>query len=396
MTDNSHTVRAMIVILSVGCVAGEVNAQATLDAELKPFLGKYELPALAAAVVKDGKVVASGAVGTRRHGTDAPVTIDDRFHVGSNTKAMTALLAALLVEEKKLRWDSTVAEVFPELTKAMDRQLKTVTLRQLLSHTSGLPGDNKDVDELIDKATLRGGNLDEARYWMVKQWCSRPLAAEPGKKWAYSNLGYVFAGAMMERTPGKSWDEMIQERVFAPLGLKSAGLGCQSSLGKVDAPLGHKIVEGKTKAFMAGPGGDSPLVLGPAGIAHLSVLDFAKWAGWNAGQGKRGPKLVRPETWKTLHAMVVSDLPMKERRTGTPTKGKYGLGWGEVEVKWSDTPVLFHGGSNTMNLAHVWVDPKRDFAMVLMTNVGGEKAEDALFQAAARLAAKHAGPKRQK
>ena len=189
---------------------------------------------------------------------------------------------------------------------------------------------------------------------------------------------------------------MMHERVFAPLGLKSAGLGCQSSLGKVDAPLGHKIVQGKTKAFLAGPGGDSPLVLGPAGIAHLSVLDFAKWAGWNAGQGKRGPKLVRAETWKTLHAMVVSDLPMKERRTGTPTKGKYGLGWGEVEVKWSDTPVLFHGGSNTMNLAHVWVAPKQDFALVLMTNVGGEKAEDALFQAAAQIAAKHAGPKRQK
>src|SRR5262249_58770655 len=127
-----------------------------------------------------------------------------------------------------------------ELTKETDRQLKAVTFHQLLTHTSGLPGDNKDVDELIDKATLRGGNLEEARYWMLKQWCSRPLAAEPGKKWAYSNLGYVFAGAMMERAAGKTWDEMMHERVFAPLGLKSAGLGCQSSLGKVDAPLGHK------------------------------------------------------------------------------------------------------------------------------------------------------------
>jgi CubicO group peptidase (beta-lactamase class C family) len=385
------------VILCVVCVAGGANAEpATLDAELKPFLSKYELPALAAAVVKDGKVIAGGAVGTRRHGADVPVTINDRFHVGSNTKAMTALLAALLVEEKKLRWDSTVAEVFPELTRTMDKRLKAVTLRQLLSHTSGLPGDNEDVEELIGKATLRDGNLDEARYWMVKQWCSRPLAAEPGKKWAYSNLGYVLAGAMMERAAGKSWDEMIQERVFAALGLKTAGLGCQSSLGKVDAPLGHKVVKDKLRAFMAGPGGDSPLVLGPAGIAHLSVLDFAKWAGWHAGQGKRGPKLIRAETWKTLHAMIVSDLPVKGRSSGTPTKGKYGLGWGEVEVKWSDAPILFHGGSNTMNLAHVWVDPKRDFAMVLMTNVGGEKAEEALFQAAAQLAAKHGGLKRQK
>jgi CubicO group peptidase (beta-lactamase class C family) len=392
MTDNRCHVRAMIVILSVGCVAGTANAQ-ELD-ELKPLLSKYELPALAAAVVKDGKVIASGAVGTRRHGTDVPVTINDRFHIGSNTKSMTALLAALLIEEKKLRWDSTVAEVFPELAKSMDRQLKTVTLRQLLSHTSGLPSDNEDIEELIGKSILRDGNLDEARYWMVKEWRSQPLAAEPGKKWAYSNLGYVLAGAMMERAAGKTWDELIQQRVFAPLELKSAGLGCQSSLGKVDAPLGHKIVNGKTRAFLAGPGGDSPLVLGPAGIAHMSVLDFAKWAGWNAGQGKRAPKLVRPETWKTLHSMVVSELPVKERRPGTPPKGKYGLGWGELEVKWLDTPVHFHGGSNTMNLAHIWVAPKQDFAMVLMTNIGGEKAEDALYQAATRLAAKHAAPKK--
>ena len=92
------------------CPAG---AQTSLNELLTPYLARYHLPALAAAVVQDGKVIASGAVGTRRAGTDIPVTIKDRFHLGSDTKAMTALLAAMLVEEGKLRWDSTVAEVFP-------------------------------------------------------------------------------------------------------------------------------------------------------------------------------------------------------------------------------------------------------------------------------------------
>ena len=79
------------------------------------FSGRYNLPALAAAVVKNGSIVASGAVGTRRAGTDNPVTVNDRFHIGSDTKAMTALIAAMLVEGGKIQWTSTISEVFPEL-----------------------------------------------------------------------------------------------------------------------------------------------------------------------------------------------------------------------------------------------------------------------------------------
>ena len=86
---------------------------ASLNPVLHPYLSRYELPALAAAVVRNGELIASGAVGTRRAGTNSPVTIDDRFHIGSDTKAMTALIAATLVEEGRIRWTSSVSEVFP-------------------------------------------------------------------------------------------------------------------------------------------------------------------------------------------------------------------------------------------------------------------------------------------
>src|SRR4029453_18458701 len=98
-------------------------------------------------------------------------------------------------------------------------------------------------------------------------------------------------------------------RVFVPLDLRSAGLGPQASLGRVDAPLGHAMVDGKPKAFLAGPNGDNPLILGPAGIAHMSVLDFARWAGWHAGEGTRGPPLVKAETLRTLHRPGTSMPP---------------------------------------------------------------------------------------
>ncbi|MDQ7841481.1 MAG: serine hydrolase domain-containing protein [bacterium] len=139
-----------------------------------------------AAVVRNGEVVSSGAVGTRKIGEKIPVTIDDRFHLGSDTKAMTALLAAILVEEGKLKWDSTVADLFPELVENMDPGLKRVTLEHLLSHTSGIPSDNEDFMKLLREAILQDGNLDELRYWLVRELSRLPLASVPGTKFAYS------------------------------------------------------------------------------------------------------------------------------------------------------------------------------------------------------------------
>ena len=110
-----------------------------LDADLVPYLSRYGLPALAAAVAKQGKVVAAGVAGVRRVGTTIPVTLHDRFHIGSDTKAMTALLGAMLVEEGKLRWNTTVGEIYPELVSSMAPGTKAITLEQLLSHTSGIP-----------------------------------------------------------------------------------------------------------------------------------------------------------------------------------------------------------------------------------------------------------------
>lgn len=124
---------SMRIVLALAIFFGSVDvagSQISLDELLTPYLARYDLPALAAAAVQDGNIIAAGAVGTRRVGTDIPVTLNDRFHLGSDTKAMTALLAAMLVEEGKLHWDSTLADVFPELAAAMNPGLRRVTLVQ--------------------------------------------------------------------------------------------------------------------------------------------------------------------------------------------------------------------------------------------------------------------------
>jgi CubicO group peptidase (beta-lactamase class C family) len=365
-----------------------------LDALLRPALAAHGLPALAGAVVREGRVLAAGAVGTRRAGAEIPVTPSDRFHIGSCTKAMTALLAGVLVDEGRIAWDATVGASFPELAAGMDRGLAGVTLDGLLSHSGGIPSD---TDEMIGLYVRAGGqdglNLDEMRRWLIGEWRTRPLAAPPGTRFAYANLGYAIAGAMLEGAAGSTWEELVSARVFDPLGLATAGIGPQARVGRVDAPLGHDTrPDGSLKPMLAGPDCDAPPVIGPAGTVHLSILDFAAWAGWHAGAGRRGPALVRPETLRRLHGPVIAIPPQPGAAPGTPGGGgRYGRGWGFLRLPFTSGEVMTHSGSNGLNLATVVVQPDRDFAMVLATNRGDAAAHDALQAAAEALYRTH-GP----
>jgi hypothetical protein len=156
-------------------------------------------------------------------------------------------------------------------------------------------------------------------------------------------------------------------------------------VGKVDAPLGHLIVNGKLKSMLAGPNGDNPLILGSAGTLHMSVLDFAKWVAWQAGEGKRTPTLVSPDTMKKLHTPIIETGVRDGAAPGTPKTGGYALGWGKVKMPWAAEPVITHTGSNQMNLAIAMFWPDKDFGFVMMTNVGTKAADDAMQKLAAEL-----------
>ncbi len=350
----------------------------TINHKLEPYLKSGNLPAVAAAVVERGVLTEYGAVGTRKMGADIPVTIHDKFHLGSDGKAMTATIAGMMIEEGKLKWDSTLGDVFPELKKTMAPGVEKVTLEQLLSHTSGMRADDENLMKLLKDSFDVDGDLNDQRYWLLKESVKLPLVAEPSKAWAYNNRGYTIAGAMIERVSGKAWDELIVERIFEPFELTTAGLGTQSTLGKIDAPLGHVVQkDGKVKSYMAGPNADNSLILGPAGTLHLSILDLATWAGWNAGNGTRMPcNIVKPEMVEKIHTPVFTIKG--ENRPGTPPEGKYAHGWGWVTVDWAPYPLLYHGGSNGKNLAQIWIDKKKDIAIVIMTNIGGQQADNAL------------------
>ncbi len=357
------------------------NAEDSLDAMLDPIRVKYALPALAAAVVKDGKLIAVGAVGVRVAGTDIPVTVDDRFHLGSDTKAMTATLAGMMVEEGKLRWDSTIGEVLGPVLPGLKPKFAAITLEQLLSHTSGIPTDTDEIIKLYYSPDAFDHTLTDWRLYMIQAWGSKHDPSFPASgKFQYANLGYITAGAMIEKVAGKPWERLMFERIFEPLSLKTAGLGPQATFGLYDAPVGHRADDkGKLTAFPWGNPADLPSSVGPAGLAHMSVKDFAAWAGWNAGEGKRGPALVKPETLKLLHTAVV-EMEVKDPKPGTPKSGAYALGWGLSKFAWTEKPILTHNGSNGLNFASIEVDVDHDLAIVVTSNIAGPKVDDASLE----------------
>ena len=386
---------AFAVLISCILVPSTAFAEDSLDAALEPVRAKYGLPALAAAVIKDGKIVARGVTGVRMLGTDIKATIDDRFHIGSDTKAMTATLAAMLVEEGKLKWTSTIGEVLGPVMPGLKPKFAAIPLDQLLSHTSGVPSDNDEIAALYFSPDIYDSPLTAYRRKLIQTWGSKhePDSNEP-HPFQYSNLGFTIVGAMIEQAAGEPWDSLIQRRIFEPLGLASAGLGPQATFGKIDAAIGHDTTDsGEIVPRPWGPAADAPASIGPAGIAHMNVTDFATWASWNAGEGKRGPALIKPETMKLLHQQHVT-MKIANPPPGTPDSGGYGYAWGVVKFGWSEKPVLTHNGSNSYNFATILVDVDNDAGIVLMTNIGGVKADDAAKELLGVLYPKYVGAKK--
>lgn len=351
----------------------------SLDDLLKPVREQYQVPALAAAFVRPDGVVAAGAVGVRKAGGNEPVTLDDRFHIGSCTKAMTATLIGLLVEEGQLDWDTALGKVFADQNDVVRTEYQDVTLRQLLLHRSGLP-DDRAPDAVFLKLRALQGPIQEQRRRMVELVLSRPPAAAPGTQMAYSNAGYALLGAAAERATGRAWEDLLRERVFEPLGMTTAGFGAPGTVGSADQPWGHRGRIANPVPVEPGPFADNPAVIGPAGTVHCGVLDWAKFVqlhlrgacGQAVSASHDGAKLrLKRETFDVLH--------------GDPYGQGYAMGWGVVERDWASGRALTHAGSNTMWFAVVWIAPRREAALIAACNYGGREGFQACDAAIAAM-----------
>ena len=308
---------------------------------------------MAGAIVTDKGLVSIGATGVRKFGSTVPITVDDRWHLGSDTKAMTATLIGVLVERGKLRWDSTISEVFTDMARDFPKEFGGITILQLLSHHAGLPA-NIDWHHLMIK-----GSLIEQRRIAVRLASMEKLVSRPGSRFLYSNVGYVIAGAMAESVMGTNWETLMDELVFKPLGMQDIRFGGTGTPGQIDQPWPH-TADGRPMRNN-GVGVDNPPVMGPAGRVNCTIEEWAKFIA-DQLRGERGePALLKQSTYHILH------IPPFDG-------GDYALGWLVTRRSWGGGLVYMHEGSNTMNYAVVWISPVKGFAVLVVSNQGGELA----------------------
>jgi len=336
-----------------------------IAALLEPIRAKRHLPALGAAIVTSAGLQTLAVTGVRKAATDVAAMPDDLWHLGSDTKAMTAVVIAKLVEQGKLTWDTTIEAVAPKVVANAKPAFAGITLQQLLAHRAGLVA-NLDWP----KIARTPGSPREQRIEALRIAASTKLSSTPGTKYEYSNLGYVIAATMAEEAADRAWEDMIRNVVFRPLGITSAGFGGIGTPGQIDQPWPH--LENRRPAPENGPDEDNPAVMGPAGTVHMSLADWAKFAA-DQLRGLRGQSgaLLKPATYAVMHT--------------PPFGGDYFCGWLVTDRPWAGGPAYTHAGSNTMNYAVIWVAPRKDFAVLAVTNQGGTDAATGTDEAAAAL-----------
>ena len=327
----------------------KVNAGQDISRELRQLLKDSKVPGVAAAVIKNGQIISTGVAGVRKYRDPTSVQRNDKFHIGSCTKSMTATLAAVLVEEGRLRWDTTVSDVFNDYE--IHSGFRRATLLQLLSHNAGLPSSRfhtplwREIWASKEDGRALRTKLAKAR---LREKPNYP----PGKGFIYSNAGFAIAGAMLEKVTGQTWQALMRTKIFRPLGMSTAGFRAPASKDTVDQPWGHKTNVSPAKPF---PYGDLPDAIGPAGTVHCSIGDWAKFVQYHV-RGNPRPLLKSAESFARLH------------QVHNP-KGNYGLGW-KVSSDLRRGRILTHGGTNKMWYSKVWAAPQHGAAVVVACNAG--------------------------
>ncbi len=314
-----------------------------IDRAAQDILTETGVPSASVAIVKDGAIVYLRAYGDARLEPKTPAKSDMRYSIGSISKQFTAASLLLLQEDGKLSLDDPVGKYIPNLTRANE-----VTIRQLLSHTSGYQDYwPQDYVPPFMKQEISSEKI-------LDMWARKPLDFDPGTRWQYSNTNYVIAGVIIEKVTRKPLLQFLQTRVFAPLGMESVANIDQEKLGDTDATgylryaLGPPRVapkEGKGWLFAAGE-----LAMPAADLARwdISIMD---------------QKLLKPASYRELETEV-------RLKSGVGTQ--YGLG---VDVTmFSDHRLLSHGGEVSGFTTQNNVFPDDKLAVVVLTNQDAARA----------------------
>ena len=306
-----------------------------LDEKISSTLKLAGAPSVSVAVVKDGKLVYAKAFGTADLAAGRPANLQTRYAVGSISKQFTAAALLMLEEQGKLSLDDRVSKYFPDLTRAGE-----VTIRQLLSHTSGYE-DYAPQDYIIPEWTR-----PTTPQAVVEHWARKPLDFDPGTKWQYSNTNFVLAAQIFEKVSGRSLVEFLREKIFAPLDMQSASAWPPGQ--PADATAYTRYAVGPPRPTQREAAG---WYYG-AGELAMTPADLAKW-----DIAFLGRKILSARSWDELEREV-------KLANGDSTHYALGLALGEID----NMPVFDHGGEVSGFISSNTVFPTRQGAVVVLSN----------------------------
>jgi D-alanyl-D-alanine carboxypeptidase len=375
---------ATAILLTCSAVACAQQQRAERSAGLQSFVDEtrlaLRLPGLAVVVVRNDGHPRVYVSGERRIGKGDRITPEDRMHLGSLTKAITATAIGALAERHRMSPETTIGEVFPELSEKMLPSYRQVSARQLLAQASGVP-TYRTRESLEWMLTLKGA-APEQRHAFLERVLAEPSRFEPGSKHEYSNAGPAIAGAMVERIGGAPYRQLVHTLVFSPLG--GDGAFGNPGLAAKPQPWGHTrtIFGTVTEVTPADAVYTTPVAIEAAGDASPSLPDYGRFLQLHL-RGLRGrDDVLKATTIQELHKKVPPINPVLG----------FVMGW--VVMMRDGVSSHEHGGSYGAYVAHATIQPSRDLAVGVFTNVGGDQdLKDAVARTAMHIAARMSADK---
>lgn len=320
---------------------------------------KNNIPEMTFAVISTEKILESQVVGFHKinlKNEAEKAKITDYFHLGSNTKAITAFMAATLIEQKKLQWDTKFFDLFPEWKKTSNKVYYDMTLEDLLSHRAHIQPYN--TGEEYQKLPNFKGSTSEKR----KQFCEFILKNEPVKNnteiYIYSNAGYSLAALMLEKASGKTWEVLVDDVLFKKLKLKHK----QSwpNRFELNQPWGHWVENGVLVPVP--PTNPYHLSLAePAGDISMPITDYAKFVQLNLKGLVGVANFLEPKTYDFLHY----------------GRKEYAMGWANTNSETQKTSQ--HAGSDGTFFSFTQIDLNKKLAYIILINCATEEAQNGVF-----------------
>jgi CubicO group peptidase (beta-lactamase class C family) len=369
MSSSHRLLRTAVVVLLLCLSVPAVSAQtapfnAGFDAYVENAMKTATLPGMAVGVVRDGKPIYMKGYGVRKLGEPTKVDAETIFQIGSTTKAFTAAALAILVDEGKVKWDGPVRDYMPTFQMYDPYVSKEITVRDLLTHRSGLSMGQGDL-LFFPGTDLSSADLVRRMKFMQPKWSFR-------SHWAYCNLCYLAAGELIPAVTGQSWQDFVKTRIFVPLEMNASVDTMADFKRSTNAASPHSDASGKLQVVAS----DSVDSAAPAGAIVSSVTDMSKWIALQLAHGQLPDGKNRlfseasaREMWSAASFLPIGpvDEPLLQRHFY-----EYGLGWFIWDYR--GHRVVQHAGGVTGMVTQVMLVPDLNAGLVVLSNADANGA----------------------